>query len=449
MASISPIKGFPEWLPPQRMVEQQLLDRIRRRYELFGYVPVETRAVEPIEYLASKGGDADKEIYVLRRLHADAEDREGAGLGLHFDLTVPFARYVVQNRGRLSFPFRRYQIQKVWRGERPQDGRFREFYQCDADVIAPEKLSLQYDVEIAQLLFEVVSDLPVPTPTIQVNNRKILEGFYRALGLEEITPTLRIVDKLDKIGPAAVRQLLQDQLGMREDASAKVLQLSEISGSGLGVLDQVRALGVQHPLLEEGLSELEFVMRGASDIPDGRLRANLKIARGLDYYTGIVFEGQLDGHEDLGSVCSGGRYENLAAALGSPVKLPGIGVSVGLSRILARMFGKELLAPSRQTPTCVLVALASEEARPVALATAQRLRRRGIPTEVYDRAKKWGEQIKYASNLGIPYVWFPADGSRPDHELRDLRSGEQKAADPEQWMPPDADLHVGILRKGG
>ncbi|HNH50134.1 MAG TPA: ATP phosphoribosyltransferase regulatory subunit, partial [Myxococcota bacterium] len=326
MASISPIKGFPEWLPPQRMVEQQLLDRIRRRYELFGYVPVETRAVEPIDYLASKGGDADKEIYVLRRLHADAEDRDGAGLGLHFDLTVPFARYVVQNRGRLSFPFRRYQIQKVWRGERPQDGRFREFYQCDADVIAPEKLSLQYDVEIAQLLFEVVSDLPVPAPTIQVNNRKILEGFYRALGVENITPTLRIVDKLDKIGPVAVRQLLQDQLGMSDEASAKVLQLSEIAGSGLGVLDQVRALGVQHPLLEEGLSELEFVLRGASDIPDGRLRANLKIARGLDYYTGIVFEGQLDGHEDLGSVCSGGRYENLAAALGSPVKLPGIGV---------------------------------------------------------------------------------------------------------------------------
>lgn len=446
MASITAIKGFPEWLPQQRLIEQQMLDRIRRKYELFGYVPIETRAVEPLEYLTSKGGDADKEIYVLRRLHATA-DEEGPGLGLHFDLTVPFARYVVQNRGKLSFPFRRYQIQKVWRGERPQDGRFREFYQCDADVIGHEKLSIQYDVEIAQLLFEAVADLPVPTPTLYVNNRKILEGFYKALGIEALTATLRVVDKLDKIGADGVHRLLLEQLNIEAETANKILSLAEIEGSDLSVIAKVEALGLKHPLLEEGLSELAFVLKNASDIPAGRLKASLKIARGLDYYTGIVFEGKLDGHDDLGSVCSGGRYENLAAALGSPVKLPGIGVSIGLSRILSRMFGKDLLSASRQVPTCVLVALASEDARPAALARAQMLRRRGIATEVFDRPLKWGDQIKYASKLGIPYIWFPQDEGRPQDEVRDQRNGQQVAADPQSWMPPAEDLAPTVIKR--
>ena len=442
MSRSTSVKGFPEWLPDQRMVEQHLIDIIRARYELHGFVPVETRAVEPVDVLTSKG-EVDKEIYVLRRIHAEDDDGE-AGLGLHFDLTVPFARYVVQNRGKLLLPLRRYQIQKVWRGERPQDGRFREFYQCDADVIGSGALSTHYDTELALILHDVLSHLPVPPVTIRVNNRKVLEGFYRALGIEDLTATLRIVDKLDKIGPQRVIAELTEKLGVAEATAQSALSLASIRG-GREVVGAVEALGYRHPLLEEGLAELDAVLQAAADLPENALIADLKIARGLDYYTGTVYEGTLQGHEGLGSVCSGGRYDHLAASLGSKEKLPGIGVSIGLSRILARLFSTGGLKASRQVPTCVLVALPSAAARPAAMAVARRLREGGVAAEVFDQPRKYGDQIKYASQRGIPWVYFLPDDQRPTDTVRDLRSGAQVEVDG-GWLPPAADWKVTFLR---
>lgn len=440
--TVGALTGFPEWLPHQRMVEQDLMDRIRRRYELHGYVPVETRSVEPIDTLVKKGA-TDKEIYVLRRLHAE-EDGD-SGLGLHFDLTIPFARYVQQHRSDLTFPFKRYQIQRVWRGERPQDGRFREFYQCDADVIGMNNLPVWWDVEMTMLMREVLDDLPIPTVAIQVNNRKILEGFYRALGIVDLAATLRVMDKLDKIGPARTLAELEALTGLPAAVASRCLDLASISGSDLDVLRRIEALGYTDPLLQEGLSEMELVLRETATLPAGRVVANLRIARGLDYYTGVVYEGVMVGHEQLGSVCSGGRYDNLASV--GKDKLPGIGVSIGLSRILSRLFGRGMLDMSRKSPTCVLVSLATEDARPSAREVAEALRARGIATEVFDRPLKWGDQIKYADQKGIPYVWFPAGAERPEHEVRSLRTRSQGVADVATWAPEEGASRPEIVRK--
>ncbi|MES2638499.1 MAG: histidine--tRNA ligase [Myxococcota bacterium] len=440
--TVGALTGFPEWLPHQRMVEQDLMDRIRRRYELHGYVPVETRSVEPLETLVKKGA-TDKEIYVLRRLHAE-DEADSSGLGLHFDLTIPFARYVVQHKNDLTFPFKRYQIQRVWRGERPQDGRFREFYQADADVIGLNNLPVWWDVEMTMLMREVLDDLPIPPVSIQVNNRKILEGFYRALGITDLSATLRVMDKLDKLGPAKTLAELELVTGLPTATAQRCLDLASISGSDLAVLRRIEALGYSDPLLQEGLSEMELVLRETASLPAGRVVANLRIARGLDYYTGVVYEGVMVGHEQLGSVCSGGRYDNLASV--GKDKLPGIGVSIGLSRILGRLFGRGKLDMSRKSPTCVLVALATEEARPEARAAAESLRARGIATEVFDRPLKWGKQIEYADAKGIPYVWFPAGAERAEHEVRDLRTRSQGAVDLETWAPDEAVAHPVIVR---
>ncbi|MFN7146732.1 MAG: histidine--tRNA ligase, partial [Myxococcota bacterium] len=345
-APVGAITGFPEWLPHQRWVEQELTDRIRRRYELHGYVPVETRSVEPLETLTQKGA-TDKEIYVLRRLQAD-EGEGDSGLGLHFDLTIPFARYVAQNRNDLTFPFKRYQIQKVWRGERPQEGRFREFYQCDADVIGMNQLPVWWDVEMTMLMREVLDDLPIPAVAIQVNNRKILEGFYRALGIEDYARTLRTMDKIDKIGEKGVLAELHRDGNLTSEQATGCLRLAGISGAGLDVLERIEALGYSHPLLQEGLSEMELVLRETASLPAGSVVANLRIARGLDYYTGTVYEGVMAGFEKQGSVCSGGRYDNLASV--GKDKLPGIGVSIGLSRILGLLFKQNTLTASRKVP---------------------------------------------------------------------------------------------------
>ncbi|MCC7384543.1 MAG: histidine--tRNA ligase [Deltaproteobacteria bacterium] len=441
---IAPLKGFPEWLPDQRMVEQRIIDRLRRTFELHGYAPIETRAVEPLEHLLAKG-ETDKEIYVLRRLHATAEDEDK--LGLHFDLTIPFARYVAQNRGQLVFPMRRYQIQKAWRGERPQEGRYREFYQADADVIAENELGLAYDAEMTVLLHEATAALPIPRVIVRVNNRKILEGFYRGVGIEKIGDALRIADKLDKIGPAQVKEQLVTTLGITAESADKCLELAKIRGSDKRVLGEVERLGVRHEILDQGLGELGYLLDQVRHLPTGSVVADLHIARGLDYYTGIVYEGVMEGHESIGSVCSGGRYDDLAGAMGG-VKLPGIGVSVGVSRILGRLFGLGELSASRLTPSCVLVALHNDETRDASIAVARTLRARGVPCEVYDRGVKYGRQIRYAEQKKIPYVWFPkAEGAATQHEIRDIRTGAQTAVELETWAPPAEELEISVVPK--
>ena len=436
-SKIRPIKGFPEWLPEQKLVEQDLLERVRKRFELHGFAPIETRSVERIEHLTQQGA-TDKEIYVLRRIHAEEGD-PGTGFGLHFDLTVPFARYVAEFHGALRFPFRRYQIQKAWRGERPRDGRFREFYQADADVIAEGELPLHHDVDMVGLLTEVMADLPVPKVTIHVNNRKVLEGYYRALGIEDVDGAIRIVDKLDKVGPDGVREQLLD-LGVSEHNVTGCLELGQVRGTDREVLRKIEQLGQKHPLLEEGLSELLPLAQLAEEA-DGSVVIDLSIARGLAYYTGIVYEGQIEGHQDLGAVCSGGRYADLAS-MGSGKKFPGIGVSVGISRILSRLLGQKMVAASRGTPSVVLVALDSAETRSEALAVAKLLRSRGICCQVFDAPVRYSKQIRYADKLGIPFVWFINGG---DHEVRDVRQGEQVSADPKTWSPPSDELNVRTI----
>ncbi len=429
MAKITPVSGFPEWLPAEKIVEQTFINTLRRKFELYGFAPVETRAVEPLGVLLSKGDD--KEIYTLHRLGEDPS--APPEFGLHFDMTVPFARYVQQFRGGLEFPFKRYQIQKAWRGERPQEGRYREFYQADIDVIGEGELPLAYDAEFPQLIHDIMTSLPVPSVRTRVNNRKILSGFYRALGVEEAGDVLRIVDKLEKIGPREVARLLQTEVGLSEQDAGLCLKLGEITTPDTSFVAAVEALGVKHGLLQEGLDELEFLMTANADLPTGSLVADLSVARGLDYYTGTVVECQFDGHESLGAVCSGGRYDNLASD--ERVQLPGVGVSFGVTRMLGYLFGRGLLEPTRSTPVVVLVALPSEDARPEAANVVRALRARGIPADTHPAPQKFGKQIRAAERRGIPYVWFFEPGDAGSHSVKDIRSGAQVAADPNTWTP--------------
>ena len=438
MAKITPVSGFPEWLPEQKLIEQSFLDKLRETFKLYGYVPLETRSVEPLDVLLSKGDD--KEIYVLKRLH-DAPDKV-ADFGLHFDLTVPFARYVLQHRGELNLPFKRYQIQKSWRGERPQEGRYREFYQADVDVVAEGELPLSYDAEFPQLIHEVMRQLPVPETRIRVNNRKILTGFYSALGVEDAGAVLRIVDKLDKIGADKVAELLQMDIGLSAADAELCLRLGQIRSEDTSFVDEVKTLGLTHPTLQEGLEELEFVLQANAGLPAGTLLADLSIARGLDYYTGTVLECQFKGHESLGSVCGGGRYDDLAG--GEEAKLPGVGISFGVTRMLGYLFGRNLLEGTRSSPVVVLVSLPTEESRLEALQIAATLRTRNIPADVHHAPQKFGKQIRAAERKGIPYVWFFEPGKPDSHEIKDIRSGKQISADPESWTPKPEDFELDI-----
>ncbi|MFW5474043.1 histidine--tRNA ligase [Knoellia sp. CPCC 206450] len=435
---VTKLSGFPEYLPAERIVEQHFLDVIRETFELHGFTSLETRAVEPVDRLLGKGGDADKEIYGVTRLADQPDGARGSDpqLGLHFDLTVPFARFVLENAGKLAFPYRRYQIQKVWRGERPQEGRYREFTQADIDVVDVGELAPHFEAEMPLVVAEVFRRLPIGRMTIQVNNRKIPEGFYRGIGIDDVAGTLRIVDKLDKIGPEKVRALLVEA-GRTQEQADQCLALAEIRTEDLSFVDRVRSLGVEHPVLDEGLDALAAVIRAGLASAPGALVADLKIARGLDYYTGTVYETQLEGHESWGSFCSGGRYDALASD--GKTTYPGVGISIGVSRLLGLLLSKGLVSASRSTPAAVLVAVVEEESRSESTAVATALRSRGIPCEVAPSAAKFGKQIRYADRRGIPFVWFPGSGD-VEHQVKDIRSGEQVDADPAEWTPSAEDL---------
>jgi histidyl-tRNA synthetase len=435
-----PLSGFPELLPQQRFVELAVLDRLRRTFELHGFAPVETPAVESLDQLTRKG-EIEKEVYVLRRLHAD--DAAGdAGLGLHFDLTVPFARYVLEHAGHLEFPFRRYQIQKVWRGERPQEGRFREFTQADIDVVARDVLPFHHDVEVARVMAEALAALDfLPPLRLQVNNRKLIEGFYQGLGAPDVAGVMRVIDKLDKVPADVVEKQLREDAGLDADQAAKCLKLAEIRTTDASFADQVAALGVTSPLLDEGVAELAEVVRGCAALPTETfaVEADLRIARGLDYYTGTVFETRMAGYEALGSICSGGRYDSLASD--GKVTYPGVGISLGVTRLLMPLLQRGVVTASRSVPSAVLIALPDDESRPACEAIAHALRIRGIAAEVAAAPQKYGKQIRFAERRGIPFVWFPGT----PHEVKDIRSGDQVEADPALWTPPEADRHPTVV----
>jgi histidyl-tRNA synthetase len=455
MAKPTSLSGFPELLPAQRLAEVQLLEQLARTFALHGFTPLETRAVEPLDQLLRKG-DTSKEVYVLKRLQAadnggeDAADDTGAGgkergLGLHFDLTIPFARYVLEHAGKLEFPFRRYQIQRVWRGERPQEGRFREFTQADIDVVGRDVLPFHHDVEVARVMVDALTRLTfLPAFRLQVNNRKLIQGFYTGLGATDLDEVMRVVDKLDKLPEDQVHAMLVGDAGLSVEQADQCLALARIEATDVSFVDEVRALGVKHELLDEGLDELAAVIAGCADLVDERVTivADLKIARGLDYYTGTVFETRLAGYEWLGSICSGGRYDALATD--GRTSYPGVGISLGVSRLLVPLFQRGVLTADRSVPSAVLVAVPNEQDRAACDAVAQRLRARGIPTEVAAAPQKFGKQIRYAERRGIPFVWFPGADGAPD-QVKDIRSGDQVDADADAWAPPAEDLTPSIV----
>ncbi len=446
MPKPTPLSGFPELLPAQRVVEQQVLATLRRTFELHGFAGIETRSVEPLDQLLSKG-DTSKEVYLLRRLQEESADGH-AGIGLHFDLTVPFARYVLENAGKLDFPFRRYQLQRAWRGERPQEGRYREFTQADIDVVGRDELAFHHDVEVMRVMVEALGALPIPPVSFQFNNRKLIQGFYRGLGIEDVTGAIRVIDKLDKLPPEEVARQLVETVGTTPDQADRCLQLATIRETDTSFVEQVRAFGVDDELLETGLSELAAVIEGCADATGDRVgvEANLRIARGLDYYTGTVVEIYMAGYERLKSVGGGGRYDALADD--GRTTYPGVGVSFGVSRTLLPLIADGVLDGSRSVPSAVLVAVNDEPTRGLSDDVASRLRARGIPCEVAPSPQKFGKQIRFAERRGIPYVWFltgpPGDG----HQVKDIRSGDQVAADPDAWTPPDPDLRPTVVSKG-
>ncbi len=454
MSKPTAMSGFPEFLPDQRFVELEVLARLRRVFELHGFASIETRAVEPLDQLLRKG-ETSKEVYVLRRLQAD-EAGSDAGIGLHFDLTVPFARYVLENAGHLQFPFRRYQIQKAWRGERPQEGRFREFTQADIDIVGKDELGFHHDIEVARVMAEALASLAdfVPALRLQVNNRKLIQGFYTGLGARDVDAVMRVVDKIDKLPPDVIAKMLVDEAGLTQEQADQCLRLAEIRSADTTFVDRVRALGVRNELLEQGLAELAAVVEGCATVTSERfaVEADLRIARGLDYYTGTVFETVMAGFESLGSICSGGRYDALASD--GRATYPGVGISLGISRILVPLLARGYLTADRTVPSAVLVALTDEDSRAEADAVAQQLRARGVPTEVAPSPQKFGKQIRYAERRGIPYVWFPvpadgADHGAGEHQVKDIRSGEQVDADPASWRPPATDLTPTITAHPG
>ncbi|WP_314686074.1 histidine--tRNA ligase [uncultured Bifidobacterium sp.] len=451
MAHGASLSGFPEWLPEERVVEQRVIDTLREVFGLNGFIGIETRAVEQGSSLLKKG-ETSKEIYLLSRLQDVAGDVDVPvenRIGLHFDLTVPLSRYVVENSGRLVFPFKRWQIQKVWRGERPQEGRFREFVQADIDVVGNGDLPSHYETELPLVMVSALERLRpfgLPKATVHANNRRLSEGYYRALGLTDVEGVLREIDKLDKIGADEVARLLQQTCGASQAQARACLDLADLTApdgaglrAGFDALCQRHGIapdGEAHEMAVEGLDALAAVVDGAARIRPGSVIADLRIARGLDYYTGSVYETFLEGAEGLGSICSGGRYDNLATQ--GNRRYPGVGLSIGLSRLVSYMLHTAGAHASRVSPAVVLVAVWSESGRAASNAIADDLRSRGIAADVSPTAAKLGRQIRYADRLGIPYVWFPADATQDGgghDEVRDIVSGTQAPADVTSWRP--------------
>jgi histidyl-tRNA synthetase len=429
---MSKISGFVEWLPEQRIAEQRWMDEIRRVFESYGFCSIETPAVEEIEVLLAKG-ETDKEIYALKRLQEDG-DSSDARLGLHYDLTVPLARYVAEHYNDLVFPFKRYQVQRVWRGERPQEGRFREFYQCDIDVINNNVVPLHFDAEMPAIIYEIFQRLGIVDFQMHINNRKILEGYLRGLGIDDANAVIRVLDKLDKVGRDGVLSQLQSNLGLQQDLASRCLALASIRTFDLSFVEQVRALGVKSDKLDEGLEELGFVVDALSDLPQGVILADLSIARGFDYYTGTVYEGKLVEYPSYGTICAGGRYDDLASAFINR-KLPGVGISLGLTRLFAALLAEGRVKIGPKSPALVLVVFPAAGRRDETIQTAKTLRERGFNVEMYHSPGKIAQQMRYASRKGIPYVWFPPFEDGGVHEVKNMSTEEQAVADPRTWEP--------------
>ena len=421
------ISGFPEWLPEERIAEQRWFDHIRKTFESYGFCSIETPSVEEIDVLLAKG-EVDKEIYVLERLHKDEESDKESRLALHFDQTVPFARYTAQHFNDLVFPFKRYQMQRVWRGERPQMGRMREFYQCDIDVINVDNLPLSFDAEIASMIYETLEGLNIGRVQLRISNRKILLGLIESMGVTDPVPVTRAVDKLEKIGEEEVQNILIEE-GLNADQASQVLALSKIKGGA----DDIRAIKAENDKMQDGIDELAFVLDNLAHLPTQAAIADLTIVRGLDYYTGTVYETQLlDIPEYEGSVCSGGRYDDLAGQYINK-HLPGVGISIGFSRLfdVIRQTHPDKLGIGPKSPAHLLLYTEDKDKAALATNTAQTLRGRGFNVEVYHTVKKWDKHFKYAKNKMIPTICYPEDEQTA--KFKDMATGEETIQNISDW----------------
>ncbi|EDM25717.1 histidyl-tRNA synthetase [Lentisphaera araneosa HTCC2155] len=414
------MSGFPEWLPAAKRQEKRILDIVAKVYESYGFTPIETAAVEKVKSLATTG-DVSKEIFGIHRLAGEGENKK-AEFGLHFDLTLPTARYTADNFAKLQFPFKRYQIQKVWRGERPQKGRYREFYQADIDVIGDGTLPLHYEAEVVQVIYDIFTQLNIGEFTVKINNRKLLEGLYRQQDVDDMNATLIIVDKIDKIGKDEVVRLLIKS-GLSIEQSTFCAELAEKKFSVSQALEFIQELDTSDELLAAAQNELKTIFDNLSHLPDGAVIFDLSIARGLDYYTGSVYECVINGLESYGSVCSGGRYDNLAEKF-SKKKLPGVGLSIGISRLLYLLFENGRLDTLAPTPVQTYVVLFDESQRPKANKMATEMRANGINVEVAPSVKKFGKQIQFAEKRGAKFIVIP-EQDRED-QMKNLETGDQE-----------------------
>ena len=424
METIKPrtLSGFMELLPAPQMQLERMMQILRETYALYGFTPLDTPLLESAEILLAKGGgETEKQIYRFQKGDSD--------LALRFDLTVPLAKYVALHANELSFPFRRYQIGKVYRGERAQRGRFREFYQADIDIIGDSKLDILNEAEIPSIIYTIFRRFGLKRFTIRVNNRKLLNGFYALLGLSgQAGDIMRTVDKLDKIGAEKVRVILIEDCGVSEEQTDEILRFIAIRGTNAEVLDALQAWSGKNEVFDTGLAELTAVAAqlSAFGVPEENFAIDLTIARGLDYYTGTVYETTLDDHREIGSVCSGGRYDDLAAYY-TDRKLPGVGISIGLTRLFYVLGEQGMLNDALPTAPadCLLLPMTDDLSAAVRLATA--LRQAGIRTQLYSEQKKFKAKMQYADKLGIPYVLFLGEDeiARGECSVKELRTGEQ------------------------
>ena len=431
MAKITPrtLSGFMELLPSQQLQFERMKDALRETYASYGFTPLDTPVIESADVLLAKGGgETEKQIYRFTKGDND--------LALRFDLTVPLAKYVAAHYAELSFPFRRFQIGKVYRGERAQRGRFREFYQADIDIIGDGKLDITNEAEIPAIIYDTFTRLGVRRFQIRVNNRKLLNGFYAMNGMsEKAGEIMRTVDKLDKIGAEKVRQLLIDEVKMLPCKAENVMDFMAICGTNDEVLASLERYRGMDATFDEGLEELKAVVKylGAFGVPETNFAVDLTIARGLDYYTGTVYETLMLDHPEIGSVCSGGRYDNLAEYY-TDRSLPGVGISIGLTRFFYVLSEQGLLSAEAGGAACDALVLPMTEDLSAAIASAAALRRKGLRVQLYTEKKKFKAKMNYADRLGVPYVIFLGEDEIAEGVLsvKDMRSGEQKKLSPDE-----------------
>lgn len=426
MEKIKPrtLSGFMELLPGPQQKMERMMEILRKSFSLYGFTPIDTPIIESAEVLLAKGGgETEKQIYRFQKGDSD--------LALRFDQTVPLAKYVSLHENELAFPFRRYAIGKVFRGERAQRGRFREFYQADIDIIGDGKLSVINEAEIPSIIYKVFSELGLRRFCISVNNRKILNGFYAMLGLtDKSADIMRTVDKLDKIGPGKVRAILVEDCGISEENADEILNFISIRGKNAEVLAALEGYRGKNETFDLGLDELTAVTKNLSafGVPEENFAVDLTIARGLDYYTGTVYETRMLDHPEIGAICAGGRYDNLAAYY-SDRQLPGVGVAIGLTRLFFILEDQGLLNPELPTAPadCMIVPMGDDLAPAIALATF--LRQTGLRTQLYCEQKKFKAKIQYADKLGIGFVIFLGDDEIAQGvcSVKNLKTGEQRA----------------------